>query len=365
MISQRELTNLDILFIIKKIQKELVQNHARLDHFYDLDTKFIFRFKLKEGKKDLVFLPPRYLFLRDREKIESEPTPFAISVKNLLANKIIKDIRQLNNDRIIELEFENGSIILECTKKGNLILISEGKIKNIKFKIEEKERILETGKEYSTPKNEKREVKKEQIIQILKMQELQNEKIVVAISRNIQFPAFYLNKIFESEGWDPKKKIMEFNDYEKERIAYRIEEFYYNLLDNKIKPILKDDELFLVDERLMGKIENYKEIDLFKAFEEAYDFEMTSLQDIEKTKRINRLLNRLKHQEERVKQLEIQIKEEKEKGEWIIKHAYEITELIKKYKDIKSRKDKSEMEKFLKENGLEIVKNGIKIKVDN
>ncbi|MEM3408345.1 MAG: hypothetical protein QXF07_01130 [Candidatus Micrarchaeia archaeon] len=365
MILQRELTNLDILFIINKLEKELVRNHARLDQFYDLDTKFIFRFKLKEGKKDLIFLPPRYLFLRDGKKIESELTPFAISIKNLLLNKIIKDIRQLNNDRIIELEFENGSIIFECTKKGNLILISEGKIKNIKFKIEEKERILEIGKEYFAPKNEKKEVKKEQIIQILKKPELQNEKIVVAISRNIQFPAFYLNKIFESEGLEPKKKIVEFNDDEKEKIAHRIEEFYYNLLNNKIKSILKNDEVFLVDERLIGKIENYKEVDLFKALEESYDSEMTSLQEIEKTKRINRLLNRLKHQEERLKELEIQIKEEKEKGEWIIRHADEITELIKKYKEVKSRKDKTEMEKFLKENRLEIVKNGIKIKVDN
>ncbi|MEM3369519.1 MAG: NFACT family protein [Candidatus Micrarchaeia archaeon] len=365
MIAERELTNIDIFFITKEMERELVQNHARLDQFYDLDEIAIFRFKTKEGKKELVFSPPRYIFLRDSEKTEIEPSPFASSVKNLLLNRIIKNIRQLNNDRIVELEFENGSIILECTKKGNVILVSEGKIKNTKFKIEEKERMLEIGKEYLTPRSEKKEVKKEQIVQTLKKPELQNEKFVVAITRNFSFPAFYLNKIFDSEGWDPKKKVAELSNTEIERVASRIEEFNTNLINMKVKPIVKDKEVFLADDKLMEKNKDWKETSLFKELAEVYTFEIISKKEKEKGKKMKQLLDRLRHQEERMKALEIQIKEEKERGEWILTHSYEIMQLINEYKRIKGGKNKEELEKFLKENNLELVKNGIKIKTAN
>lgn len=361
---QRELTNIDIFFIAKQMETELVSNSARLDQFYDLDEAAVFRFKTKEGKKDLVFLAPKYLFLRESEKTEAEASPFASSVKNLLLNRIIKNIRQLNNDRILELEFENGSIILECTKKGNVILVSEGKIKNVRFRAEEKERVLEIGKEYLPPRNEKKEVKKEHVAQTLKKPDLQNEKIVVAITRNIAFPAFYLNKIFDSEGWDPKKKVSEIGDPEVERIASRIEEFNANLLQMKVKQIIKDNEVFLADDRLMEKSKDWKETSLFMELAEAYKSEIMSSKEKERGKRMRQLLDRLRHQEERMKALEIQIKEEKEKGEWILKHSYEITQLINEYKRIKSGKNKDELERFLKENNLELVKNGIKMKIE-
>ncbi|MCX8202454.1 MAG: NFACT family protein [Candidatus Micrarchaeota archaeon] len=360
--SQRELTNLDILWIAKDMERELVQNQARLDQFYDLGERIIIKFKTKIGKKDVVFFPPEYLFLRESEKTEAENTPFASSVKNLLLNRLLKSVKQLNNDRIIELEFDSASLILECTKKGNVILISEGKIKNLKSRIAERDRALEIGAVYAPPKNEKKGVKFETILEALNDKEMQNEKIVVAITKRVSFPAFYVNKIFESEGLDPKKKVSELKDDKRKEIAKRIDGFYKDVTESNAKPISYQNEVFLADEQMLRRLSGWKETSMSNELLQSYTKKENLAKEKEKGKRMEKLLDRLKHQEERMKNLESQIEEEKRKGEWIIQHGHEVTKIIEQYKEIRKKGNKQEMEEFLKKNNLELTKDGIKIK---
>ncbi|MCS7109518.1 MAG: NFACT family protein, partial [Candidatus Micrarchaeota archaeon] len=303
------------------------------------------------------------LFVRDSEKTEAESTPFASSIKNMIMNRILRKIRQINNDRILELEFDDASLILECTKKGNVVLLSEGKIKSIKEKITEKERNLDIGFDYVPPKNEKKETNKEEIMKILNQKEMQDEKVVVAITRNISFPAFYLNKILELEGIDPKKRINDLKEDEKEIIAERMEKFCLNLINFKVRPILIGEEAILADEAMIAKIKPIKEIKFSEYFANSYREKNKKIYEFEKEKRIEKLMERLRHQEERKIILQKQIDEEREKGEWIIKHAYEITQILEEYSELKKKGDKEEMGQFLKRNNLELTKDGIKINV--
>ena len=399
---KRELTNIDYFYLCSEIHQQVINTNGRLDQFYlygeNLD-RFIFRFRTKEGKKDLVFNPPEFLFIRQSEQVEmqTQTSPFVSILKSKFSNYILKGVEQLQNDRIIRLRFENGSIVLEGMRDFNILILDENE--NIINSYKKDERIT-IGEKYSPPKSTKQEISKENILQAMK----EDEKIVVAITRKIALPAFYVNEVLASEGIDSKARTTGINDEMKKSIAERLEEFHMNLKkhlelslekakqeketekeQNKetekeekkteriVMPILIEGRYIISDKRMIEKIKERKEnneskIAVLNSLSEIQEgiYRQKEMQEIEKEKgkRMNKLTERLRHQEEREKELIQEINQEQEKGNWIMQNADLVNEIIKRYKEIKIRGNKEELEKFLKENNLEMTKNGIKMKIE-
>jgi len=140
-----------------------------------------------------------------------------------------------------------------------------------------------------------------------------------------------------------------------------------------VMPILIEGRYIISDKRMIEKIKERKEnneskIAVLNSLSEIQEgiYRQKEMQEIEKEKgkRMNKLTERLRHQEEREKELIQEINQEQEKGNWIMQNADLVNEIIKRYKEIKIRGNKEELEKFLKENNLEMTKNGIKMKIE-
>jgi predicted ribosome quality control (RQC) complex YloA/Tae2 family protein len=395
---KRELTNIDYLYLCSEIHQQVINTNGRLDQFYlygENSDRFIFRFRTKEGKKDLVFNPPEFLFIRQSEQVEmqTQTSPFVSMLKSRFSNYILKGVEQLQNDRIIRLRFENGSILLEGMRNFNILILDENE--NIINSYKKDERIT-IGEKYSPPKSAKHEISKENILQAMK----EDEKIVVAITRKVALPAFYVNEALGSEGIDPKTRTSEINDEMKKSIAERLEEFHMNLKNHLelslekakqeneqgretekeekkteriVMPVLIEGRYMISDKRMIEKIKERKEnkeseIAVLNSLSEIQEivYHQQEMQEIEKEKgkRMNKLAERLRHQEEREKELIQEINQDQEKGNWIMQNANHVNEIIRKYNEIKIRGNKEELEKFLKENNLEMTKNGIKMKIE-
>ena len=360
----RELTNIDVSIILREITGRLIANQARLDQFYQLDdSHFVFRFKTKEGKKDLVFNPPRFVFLRDSEKAEGQMNPFVSVLKNSFLNRILKSASQIRDDRIISLEFEGGSVILELMRKGNAIVVKDGKIAALDENEKIKERPLELNGEYSPPPSQKKEAKKQNVIESLKG----GEKLVVAITRNVAVPALYVNELLEELGFDPKSDPSAMKQQEAELIGERIEEFASNVKEGKAQIVIFKSKYLAADKKLAERIACKEECKTFGSLSEVLSslYASEAFGQIKKTreKKIVKLMSRLEHQEARAKQAEAEIDEEKRKGEWIISNMEKVNQLVQEYKNIKASNDKSALEGFLKKNKAAIIKNGIQLDV--
>jgi len=395
---KRELTNIDYLYLCSEIHQQVINANGRLDQFYlygENSDRFIFRFRTKEGKKELVFNPPEFLFIRRSEPVEmqTQASPFVSMLKSRFSNYILNGVEQLQNDRIIRLRFENGSIVLEGMRDFNILILDENE--NIINSYKKDERIT-IGEKYSPPKSAKQEINKENILQAMK----EDEKIVVAITRKVALPAFYVNEVLASEGIDPKTRTSGINDEMKKSIAERLEEFHMNLkkhlelslekakqeneqgretekeekkTERIVMPVLIEGRYIISDKRMIEKIKERKEnkeseIAVLNSLSEIQEriYHQKEMHEIEKEKgkRMNKLAERLRHQEEREKELIQEINQEQEKGNWIMQNADHVNEIIRKYKEIKIRGKKEELDKFLKENNIEATKNGIKMKIE-
>jgi len=386
-VAKREMTNIDYLYLCSEIVKQIIKTNGRLDQFYiygENSDKFVLRFRTKEGKKDIVFNPPEFLFLRQSEQIKTPAqSPFGSALKSTFSNYILRDVEQLQNDRIIRLKFENGQIVLEGMRNFNIIILDRNEVVINSYKKNDER--IKIGDKYCPPKTEKKEINKENILEAMK----DEEKIVVAITRNVALPAFYVNELLINEDIDPKSKTTEIKEENKQAIANRLYEFYKNLKleieqnleelknnkiqtdkEKKILPVLIEGKYLIADQKLIEKYKQKKESEIIvlSSLSEIQEkiYRIREMQEIKKEneKRINKLLDRLKHQEEREKELIQEINKEKEKGNWIMQNAHYVDEIIRKYKEIKMKGGKEELEKFLKENNLELTKDGIKIKIE-
>ncbi len=361
----RELTNIDISVIANEINFRLVAKQARLDQFYQIgQSHFIFRFKTKEGKIDLVFNPPKFLFLRESEKTETETNPFTTVLKNNFLNRILKSARQIQNDRILSLEFEGGSVILECIRKGNTVILKEGKIVGLSEEEKMKDRELQQNGTYAPPSTAKKEISNQNVIEAIKGK----EKIVVAITRAVAIPALYANELLYEIGIDPKKESESLKPEEIKAIAERIEEFQRNLSEGKTRT-LRYGEKYLVADKKLAESLNKKNGDttgvesLSQILSSLYRKQMSTQIKTTTEKKMNQLLSRLEHQEIRAKQVEAEIEEEKRKGEWIISNIEKVNSLVQEYKSIKASNDKAMLEEFLNKNKAALTKNGIKLEI--
>lgn len=357
----RELTNLEVTVLLQEL---LPLVGARLERVYQTSkTEFSFKFKNNKEKQDVTVALPYAIMLTEKPKQETvEQSNLLILLRKNIENKILSKIEQRNFDRILVFYFGEIKVIIELFNKGNLILTdNEDKIIAIQRIDETKERSLKIGSRYTSPKLNKLNPTISSVRDVLN-KDWKNEKIIVVVTRNVNFPALYMNELLRSRGIDPKTQFGALTEKEKEIIASEIHEFVKNIAE-KMKVIMRPDGSYLLTDRdpaIDDKIFPSLSMLLSEVYSKSKDEEKrtTSGLAIEKVRR------KLKNQEDRLTQLLKQSEEEKAKGEWIKAHVHEIEEIIKEYKRIKKEGKKEELDSFLIKYKAKVGKHGIELEID-
>ena len=107
---------------------------------------------------------PRINLTKENKKNPYEPLNFCMLLRKYLNNSIIKDIKQINNDRVLEIDFEVfdefrtksiKTLVIEIMgKHSNAVLLSEGLIIDSIYKLGENKnlnRVIYPGIEYKYP----------------------------------------------------------------------------------------------------------------------------------------------------------------------------------------------------------------------
>jgi len=363
----RELTNLDVAFLLQEL---LPLVGGRLEKAYQTaPNEFVFRFKGKAAKSEdeqkrarhdvTIFLPYAVMLTEKAPQEGAEQTNLVLFLRKNLENRVLAGIEQMNFDRILVFDFGEHKVIVELFRKGNLILTdANGKILAVQRVEEAKDRTVKNGAVYVAPEMTKTEPTIDAVKKVLE-KDWKDEKVIVVVTRNVNFPAFYLNELLTARGIDPKKRFDKLTAEEKGTIASEIHEFVKELTE-KMNIILRPDGTYLLTDQ-DPKLDDRKFHSLSSLLAELHASGKKEAKKAVSGSATEKARKKLKHQEDRLAQLLKEAEEEKAKGEWVKSHAHEVEELVKEYKRIKKGGSKDELEAFLKRNKATVGKNGIEI----
>jgi len=153
--------------IIYELKKKIL--NGKVNKIYQPETdELVFNIRNK-GQNYLLLVSvnnnyPRINLTDNNKKNPYEPYNFCMLLRKYLASSIIKEIRQINNDRVLEIDFEVfdelrtksiKTLVVEIMgKHSNVVLLSDNKVLDSIYKIGENkgiDRVLYPGVEYKYP----------------------------------------------------------------------------------------------------------------------------------------------------------------------------------------------------------------------
>ncbi|NPA86516.1 MAG: hypothetical protein GXO00_00720 [Candidatus Diapherotrites archaeon] len=141
----RQLTSLDHYAIASEF-KDLAGRH-----FQKLST-VPGGYKLKLRSADVLVIFPDKVFLTSHSVQSSEPDRFAQKVRKELKGRKLQDVKTLNLDRVLLLDFGDRKLVFELFREGNALLLDgEGKILALLRGGRWRHRELGVGVMYKTP----------------------------------------------------------------------------------------------------------------------------------------------------------------------------------------------------------------------
>ncbi len=141
----RQLTSFDHLAIANEL-KDLIGR--RYTKFSNLPTGY----KLKIGSADILFLPPDRLYKTNYTVPASSPDAITQKVRKELRGLKLEDVRTLNLDRVVMLDFGMRKLVFELFREGNILLLDEnGTIVSVLYPGSWRHRELKVGVMYKTP----------------------------------------------------------------------------------------------------------------------------------------------------------------------------------------------------------------------
>ncbi|RLE45139.1 hypothetical protein DRJ22_05025 [Candidatus Woesearchaeota archaeon] len=150
---------------IKQITKELQElKGARIDKIYQPDGFLIRTHKTGQGKKMIKIEPNKIWITQKKPEMPTKIPHFCTKLRKELEGKKITQIKQLNNERIIqftlETQKEKKHLIIELFANGNLIITdSENKIICAQEERAWKDRTIKKGQTYKLPPTKKHPTK--------------------------------------------------------------------------------------------------------------------------------------------------------------------------------------------------------------
>ncbi|MFH1751707.1 MAG: NFACT family protein [archaeon] len=285
-----------------------------------LIDKHLLKFKLntRKGTKDLI-IGKEVIYITDysMQAVESRHS-FIESLRKHLFNKVIKEFKVKENERIAYVETDNCFLIFELFSKSNIILTDKNwEIISCYFNEKWKDRTIRKGFTYQFPlkKVNPFELKEKEFK--LKLKESKNDLIRFLV-RDLQLSPLIAENITFSLKLDKKAKLNELKKKDFENVFEKIKWFYSKEIEKNLQPtVVKiNDELVFLPVKLESLKE--KEVVLEKSkLNELLDETITKeimfkQENLEKegfNKKIGKVEHNLKEQLEAKEKFENQIKD--------------------------------------------------------
>lgn len=329
----KALNSLQIKTAINEIRP--IIRGLRLEKIYQLEKKeFYFFLHSSEGTRILHFIAGQLIHLTNfKIEFPQLPSHFCMYLRKYIKNAVLRDIRQINNGRIIEIDFwkeKKYILIIELFSKGNVILCDDKY--NILMPLEIQiwsERSIKPKEKYKYPPKivDLYTLTKEKFNKILDS----DYKIVTILARELGLGGIFSEEILKRAGINKEKPA---NQISKEEAN----EIFRQVLIVLKKIDVKDIEPNIVFEQEIPKcalpfvfltMEN-KKIKKFDNFNNSLDFfyvgfKLEKLKELKQEKLKKRIEDLEKIKKNQIENLEKskKLEEENRKNAEIISNNFE------------------------------------------
>lgn len=264
----REIDSLDIKALLRELY--FLEN-SRVSKIYNYDGNFVFHLhKFKFGEKMLLIGKGIFCITEYKRKYPKVPSNFCMFLRKHLTGKFLRKIRQIGNDRILELIFDQHKLIFEIFGNYNVILTDKEKkiisaLKSGNFK----GRNIWKGEFYVEP--ERADIEIFGLNDLLKLRNLKIE--CVKVMANLGLGGKYAEEIIFRANVDKNKKFSELSNKEISAIFKALREVFEEVKSGKISGKLAE---IGPDENIVTPIKFHifknSEVKEFESFNKALDF---------------------------------------------------------------------------------------------
>jgi len=350
---KKETSALELRYLAKELQ-QLVG--SKVSKIYQKDKDFLFDlYKSGLGKLQLRVIIPNFIFLTKYKPVyQSEPPKFCIFLRRRLANTVIKQIKQVDFERILEINFQgkenNYVMIIELFSKGNIVLCDqEYKIISPLQPQSWQARTIRGGTKYEYPPKQINlpNLKTSEFSEILQNSKM--DSIVKTLASDMGLSGLYAEETCARENIDKTTNPKEVKDNGK------LFKAVLSLLQKKIKANNIENEVFPFEMK-----SKKGEMTFHKNFNEAIDETISraifnsDLENIENTKqsKVEKVKKILEEQEKTINKLGKDIEENRRKGELIFERYQEVHKILEQVNNDRKKLSWEEIKEKYKEHTL-------------
>ncbi len=209
---------------------------------------------IKSGKNEIYFLiyrgkeywlkivPGSYLCIVDSKPEETIDFGFTVTLKNALKGKKMA-FSMHNSDRILEIKTDKNTLIIEMFSRGNVILVTAGKIERALFQRSFESRTIKSGSEYIYPPGGKHSFSEmlNTFSDILYSSD--KESTVKCLAIDFSLGGEYAEEVCFRSETEKSKKLADLTEED----VSRLKKAFAEILDEK-KPNIIDGRIFSVIE---------------------------------------------------------------------------------------------------------------------
>jgi predicted ribosome quality control (RQC) complex YloA/Tae2 family protein len=308
---KQELSSLDLYYLIKEFQ---ILISAKIDKVFQKDKVFLFQLHAPgKGKKILrVSLPSLIYITEHKEDFTDDTGKFGLSIRKHVKNNRIREIEQIDFERIIKIKLESKDKVLflyfELFKPGNIVLTDEeNKIIMASTYKGFGSRLIRPGKQYEFPKKEYNflDINENNLSKLINSSD--KSSIVITLATSLGLGGVYAEELLVHSKIDKKKTKLD--DKELKRLLKSIEHFKSRTIELNTK----------LEEYFTPEIKKQKE----------------TIQESKYDKKKNEIEGIIRQQVAKIKGLEISIDDNQKKGELIYEKYIEIENIISQINEAK------------------------------
>jgi predicted ribosome quality control (RQC) complex YloA/Tae2 family protein len=343
----RELYTLELIALVEELRS---LEGFYIDQFYELGkNRFRLRLSKKGEKANLQIMLPNTVNRTEYVEIREDATAFTMGVRKRISGFLINKVEQFNKDRIILLKTKKAdqeiNIILEMFGRGNLIFAdSDMKILLAYQTHQFKDRSIKTNAIYIQPTNQSiMATDKTGVEKTIKDIETSSESTGTLqnyITKRIGIGSMYASEAIKRSGMEPGIKLNEIKQAKIKDLSKSFLELVDECICGKgFTVYIKND--YPVDFSLC-KIEKYSEYEKkeFTTLESGLDF---FYYNAEKSIQVNedaeRVRASIEKQREILKEIDNEILQNKQFGNYIMNNMHELNSMIQKIKSDKNIKN--------------------------
>lgn len=320
----RGLTSVDLHFMAKELQLLI---GGRIDKIYQLKEDIYIEIYVTAKGKNLLKITTDKIWITKHKPSFEELPHFAESLRKHLNGTRVKEIKQIDSERILELITEakekQYKLYIELFSNGNIILETDGKIKAARLEKKWKDRTIRRGQAYELPP------KAEDILKITeaRIKEILDEDIISKRLAKIGFGKEYAQELCERAGISNTEQKA---DPEKIYLAIK------QLLNEEPNPQVyyeNKEAILATPIKFKSKKEESKKTETFSEAIDETDEKPIKKDNIQKEK--EKIQNIIKKQEEDIKKINEKANKEKRKAEIIYEKYMEFKDILEQVKNKK------------------------------